>query len=95
MNEERHTHWNNLPVEIEFAELQSSSTECPQFAQIEEIPPESVGKSTQQDSEVIMAVSISFLTFLLVFQEVYTYFLNLKNCLVLHFHKIKIFCIQN
>ncbi|XP_063993715.1 uncharacterized protein LOC135171241 isoform X2 [Diachasmimorpha longicaudata] len=45
------THWNNIPVEIEFADLQSSSTERPQFAQIEEIPPESAGKNPEQDSE--------------------------------------------
>ncbi|XP_011299056.1 uncharacterized protein Schip1 isoform X2 [Fopius arisanus] len=50
-SEEHHTHWNNIPVEIEFAELQSSSTERPQFAQIEEIPPESAGKNPEQDSE--------------------------------------------
>ncbi|XP_015109715.1 schwannomin-interacting protein 1 homolog isoform X2 [Diachasma alloeum] len=51
LREEHQTHWNNIPVEIEFAELQSSSTERPQFAQIEEIPPESAGKNPEQDSE--------------------------------------------
>ncbi|CAG5096451.1 Similar to Schip1: Schwannomin-interacting protein 1 (Mus musculus) [Cotesia congregata] len=43
---------NHSSVEIEVAELQSSSTERPQFAEIEDIPSDSgTGKTCEQDSE--------------------------------------------
>ncbi|XP_034951662.1 general transcriptional corepressor trfA isoform X2 [Chelonus insularis] len=51
ISKENLPHWHHhLPVEIEVAELQSTSTERPQFAEIEEIPSES-SKTYEQDSE--------------------------------------------
>lgn len=43
--------WDDIPVEIEVADLQSSSTECPQFPELEEIHSDTGSKPTEQDSE--------------------------------------------
>lgn len=50
LSEDNFNHWQHIPVEIEVAELQSTSTECLQFPKIEKIPLDVV-KTSEHKSE--------------------------------------------